>query len=110
AADLLLPRLDRVHGLRLLHLRRVAGVPAPLEARPARRPVELRLRAPGIDLRDARADRRLDLGQARVGPLVAVERGRARALPRAFPLLLRVLHAPLLGGQRAATREPERGL
>ena len=32
-----------------------------------------------------------------VGTLVGLERGRARALPRPLPLLLRVLHAPLLG-------------
>ena len=44
---------------------------------------------PGRDLRLARPDHRLDLGADLVGPLVALEREPARALPRALPLLLR---------------------
>ena len=40
---------------------------------------------------------RLDLGARVVGRLVVVEREPARALPRPLPLLLRVLHAALLG-------------
>src|SRR6185312_3590271 len=110
AADLLLPRLDRVRRIRLLCRRRLERAEAPLEARPARRSRELCLRSPGADLRNARAAHRLDLGEDRMGPLVDLERGRARAVPRPLPLLLRVLHAALLGRSRAAAREPERGV
>ena len=44
-----------------------------------------------------------------LGALVGLERGRARALPRPVPLLLRVLHAALLGrrrGRSARTSAP----
>src|SRR5205807_9339173 len=81
-----------------------------VEARSARRPRELRVHPPGDHLRDARAHHRLDLGEDRLGTLVAVERGRARAVPCPLPLLLRVLHAPLLGRSRPAARESERGV
>ena len=42
-------------------------------------------------------DHRLDLGEGVLGRVVVVELEPARPLPRAVPLLLRVLHAPLLG-------------
>ena len=76
----------------------------------ARRPRELRRRPPGRDLRLARPAHRLDLGEDLVGALVALEREPARALPRAVPLLRRVLHAPLLGRPGPAAREPLRRL
>ena len=49
------------------------------------------------------AAHRLDLGEDLLGRLVGLDRRRARALPRALPLLLRLLHAALLGrsGRRA---------
>ena len=45
-----------------------------------------------------------------MGRLVVVEREPARPLPRPLPLLLRVLHAALLGRPGPAAREHERGL
>ncbi len=110
AADLLLPRLDRDDGVRVLHRRRLEGAAASVEARSARRPRELRLRPPGHHLRRDGAPHRLDLGEDLVGPLVGVERGRARPVPHPLPLLLRVLHAPLLARPGAAARESERGV
>ena len=55
----------------------------------------------GTDLRHADAAHRLDLGEGLLGRLVDVELEPARALPRPLPLLLRLLHAPLLGRGRA---------
>ena len=97
AADLLLPRPDRPDRVRVLRLGRVEGAPAPLEGPRERRPRELRRDPPGRRLRLADAADRLDLGEDLVGRLVGLERRPARALPRAVPLLLRLLHAPLLG-------------
>src|SRR5439155_1104998 len=54
AADLLLPRLDRLHVVPLLRRRRVEGAAPSLDARPARRPRELRRGPPGRHLRCAR--------------------------------------------------------
>src|SRR5262249_29649414 len=92
-------------GLRVLRLGGVEGAPAPLEARAGRRPRELRRHPPGRHLRLADAADRLALGEDLLGPLVAVEREPARALPRALPLLRRLLHASLLGRARPRARE-----
>src|SRR5262249_26223579 len=108
--DLLLPRADRLHGLRVLRLGRLESVAPPVEARRERRPRELRRDSPRRHLRRAHAHHRLDLGALPLGPLVGVEGGPARPLPRAVPLLLRVFHAALLAAAGPAAREPERGL
>src|SRR5581483_7962079 len=100
AADLLPPRAARLHRLLLLRLGCVEGPPAPLEAARRRRPGELRRHPPGADRRLPRPRLGLALGEDLLGPLVALERGPARALPRPLPLLLRLLHAPLLGRAR----------
>src|SRR4029078_9363443 len=105
--DLLLPRPDRLHVLRVLRLGWLEGAPPPLEARGERRPRELRGHSPGGHLRRADARDGLDLGALPLGPLVGVEGGPARALPDPVPLLLRVLHAALLPAARATAREPE---
>ena len=63
----------------------------------------------GVIFGVAGAADRLDLGEDLVGPLVALEREPARPLPRAVPLLRRVLHAPLLGrrpGRSGRTSAP----
>ena len=102
AADLLLPCPDRAHRVRLLRLGRLEGAARALEARRTRRSRELRRDPPGRHLRRAHADHRLDLGARLLGCLVVVERGPARPLPRPLPLLLRLLHAALLGRARPA--------
>ena len=48
------------------------------------------------------ADHRLALGKDVVGRVVELGLGPARALPRALPLLLRLLHAPVLASGEAA--------
>src|SRR5262245_1030131 len=77
-----------------------------VDARNALRPRELHRRPHRSDLRDSHAGHRLDLGEDLLGCLVDVERAAADSLPRALPLLLRLLHAALLGRGRAASREP----
>ena len=67
--------------------RRLEGARPSLEARPERRPRELRRHPPGRHLRLPRPDDRLDLGEDLLGSLVAVEREPARAVPRSLPFL-----------------------
>ena len=55
-------------------------------------------------------DHRRDLGEGVVGRVVDVELEPARPVPRPLPLLLRVLHAPLLDRAGAAARAHLRGL
>ena len=76
------------------------GAAAPLARGRALRPRELRGDPPGHDLRRADADHGRDLGEGVVGRVVDLELEPARPLPRPLPLLLRVLHAPLLARGR----------
>ena len=110
AADLLLPRPDRAHGVRLLRLGCMEGAAPPLEAARGGRPRELRRDPPGRDLRLAHARHRVDLGEDLVGRLVGLGRRPARALPRPLPVLRGVLHAALLGRPGARACEHVRRL
>src|SRR5581483_8041465 len=110
AAHLLLPRPARADVVRGLRVGRLEGTPVPADEGRAGGPRELRRRPPGCDLRSADARHRLDLGEDLVGRVVVLERGPARPLPRPLPLLLRVLHAALLGRPGAGAREHVRGL
>src|SRR6185312_4525025 len=83
--DLLLPRPDRDHRLRLLRLGSLEGAARPVEAEAGRGPRELRRDPPGRDLRRADAPDGLALGEDLLGRLVDVEREAARALPGPLP-------------------------
>ena len=81
-------------------LGRLEGIAAALGRRRAARPRELHLDPPGDDLRCPDLDHGLDLGQGVVGGVVELGLEPARSVPRPLPLLLRLLHAPVLGRAR----------
>jgi hypothetical protein len=92
-------------GIRVLRLGCVEGSVPPLEAGQPLRPRELHRGPRRSDLRDPHARHGIHLGEDLLGCLVDVERAAADALPRPLPLLLRLLHAALLGRARAAAGE-----
>src|SRR5262245_25820475 len=104
----------------MLRLGSLEGAPTALDRGAPLRPRELHGDPHGRHLRAAHADHRLDLGQGLVGCLVVVGREAARAVPDPVPLLLVLLHAPLLdrlrppagaklGGVRAVRGRPDPG-
>ena len=109
-ADLLRPRAAGADRVRVLLLGRLEGAPAADDAERAPRPRGLHRRPPRAHLRPAHARHRLDLGEDLVGRVVELGRAAARALPDPVPLLLGLLHAPLLARAGRGAREHLRRL